>query len=219
MLLTRVIDYNVGNNIEGDGRHEIQAGLKTWHLIPFTTSKWWSGTVKYRFMAIKPPRVTGKLLITYYPDGSAMTDKISLPMDLLRRSIKKEWDLGESSDCEFEINAFNVIEARPTWIPRSSCEDMAYLDLTTGNNVSKFCSWSIPIPAYNLGILQVEEAQALQPGSIFPDSIRILVFISFQNCKFWTQCDPRSTRSHVLDCSTAHNVSQKEVTVTPPVLS
>lgn len=209
---TQVIDYSVGNALTVDGRAEIQNGLKTWHMIPFTTSRWWNGTVKYRFMAIKPPRVTGKILISYFPDGATANHLNGIGSnDLLRRSIKKEWDLGQSSDCEFEISAFNVIEARPTWVPRVSYYDMAQY---SGASVkSQFCSWGLPIPSYNLGALLVEEAQELQPGSIFPDSIRILVFISFQNCNFWTQCDPRSNRTHVFDSTNAHNVSQREIQI------
>nr|UMO75672.1 MAG: putative capsid protein 2 [Polycipiviridae sp.] len=202
-----VLDYNPGVTGE-EPRHSLGQGLKTWHMIPFMTSKWWTGVVKYRFMAIKPERVTGKLLLTYYPDG-ALNQGSPLPVDTLRRSIKKEWDLGQSSDFEFEISAFNVIEARPTWIPRFSFADsMILLDQ---QRISRFCTWSVPIPSYNLGVIQIEEAQELQPGSIFPDSIRILVFMSVQDAEFAVQCDPRSNKTHIFAGKRAHNVNVGEV--------
>lgn len=209
---THVPEYTQANKA-ADPKIALIRGLKTWHMIPFMCSKWWNGKVKYRFMAIKPPRVTGKLLITWYPDEPY--DGQGYPTDDLRRSIKKEWDLGQSSDCEIEISAFNVIQARPTWIPRFSFWDSTYVPLASKNRLAKFCSWSVPIPSYHMGTIRVEEAQLLQPGSIFPDSIRILVFMSFHDCEFATQCDPRSYRTHIFGSKKAHNVNYPEGWATP----
>lgn len=157
-----------------------------WHTLPFTTARWWSGNIVIRFMAIKPPRATGKIIIQYVPDvGRRNVD------DSLFRSIKMEWDLGQSSEFIFEVPALNVSSIRPTWIPRFSNRD---------NNKSepdkRWVNWNMAVPQWSFGCVKVYPAQKYQPGSLFPDNCRILVFQSFKNAQFYTTNDPRSSLIH-----------------------
>lgn len=161
-----------------------------WNYIPFLASRWWSGTVSYKFIAIKPKAMTGKLLIRYAPDPT-----YSFSDDSLRRNTSIEWDLGKSSEIEFDIPAFNPIEARPTWLPRVEPRK------TVDPNSGYWIAWggqSLPQVEWNFGWLTVEVAQKIVPGSVFPDSIRILVFQVFKNANFYLPTDLRGSSAHCL---------------------
>lgn len=170
--------------------------LRYWHYLPFTTARFWTGSVKLRFMAIKPPRVGGKLLFRYEPDSTADPALLQAnnQYDTLRRGIVREWDLAQSSDFELDLPGFNVISHRPTWVPHFSARDYRGSPLT-----SKMYFWNLTPSSVHLGYLKVEMANDIQPGSIFPDSFRILVFQSFENAQFYQQCDARSNWRHVLN--------------------
>lgn len=158
-----------------------------WTLMPYFGCKWWNGLVSFRFLAIKPPRVTGKLLIRYsfdpkvFPDGA--DDK-----DRRRRGVIKEWDLGQSNICDFDVSATNTIQARPTWIPSSTPAG------TSGTEI--FVTQNIPLQEWHFGWIKIECAQILNPGSIFPDSIRILVFRVYKNPEFYMPTDFRGSMAH-----------------------
>lgn len=162
-----------------------------WQHIPFTTAKWFNATFSFKMIAICPPRVTGKLLVRY-SFTTPHTDVGNPPYtyDQLRRGICKEWDLGQSNIFEFDVTALSPIEARPTWIPERAFQQKAA--------VSPYVAQTLNPSITSLGMIRVEPAQYLQPGSIFPDSIRILVFRSFKNANFYTPTDPRSGLPHIL---------------------
>lgn len=170
--------------------HPHQLPNMDWHLIPFCASKFWQGTCTIRLLAIKPPRVTGKLIIRYSPDFSTAG---SYP-DTLMRGIKMEWDLGLTNDFSFEIPAYSTLKVRPTWLPRYSENDNAIFTV----NRPRFIPWNFQLPAFHLGVFSVEAAQQLQPGSIFPDSIRILVFHSFKGSEFFMPTDMRGLSRHAM---------------------
>lgn len=163
----------------------------SWHWIPFSASRWWNGPCRLRFMAIKPPRVPGKLLIRYNPDPST-TSEVAFESDSLRRGIKFEWDLGLSSECSIDIHGYNWTSLRPTWIPRVSASD-------TGPTVLDTAGFKHIMPhlsQISLGRLRIEIANPIVPGNIFPDSIRILVFQSFPGAQFFDATDTRSIKYH-----------------------
>lgn len=164
-----------------------KAAYTPWNYLPFLGSKWWNGTVSFKFMAIKPPRVTGKLLVRYY-----FYTKVT---DTYYRGITKEWDLGQSGEFEFDVPAVNTIRARPTWIPRVVEADG---DLAANLN---FVTARITEPSWYMGELHVEAAQRLQPGGIFPDSIRILVFRVWKNSRVYVPTDFRGIGPHMLTWS------------------
>jgi len=168
-------------------RQNIQFLKADWHFIPFLTSRWWSGKVRLRFMALKPPRVTGKLLIRWTPDLSDFSTSLG---DGLRRRIKYEWDLGTSNEYTVEISGYNITRLRPTWISRAS---LIYQD---PQRKYQSCGQDYPIMQYSVGGLDIIPAQSLQPGSLFPDSIRILVFQSWVDCDFHTSTDIRGSIGH-----------------------
>lgn len=158
-----------------------------WRHIPFIYSKWWNGVPRIRLMAIKPAHVTGKILIYHAPDatkfgvaGNPITTLPTTPSgrDHYLRGIKMEWDLGTSSEFVFDVPAFNVIPARPTWIPRIASQ-------------ARVVPWSMPVSTYSFGVLFLQVSESLQPGNIYPDSIRILVFSSFPGSSFYTPTDGR----------------------------
>lgn len=162
-----------------------------WQHIPFTCSKWFNATIGFKFEAVCPPRVTGKLLIRY--DFLLETHHKYGPnfdKDKLKRGICKEWDIGQSNIFEFDVTALCPIQARPTWIPERS--------FAAGSAVSPYAPQMIHPSITHFGCIRIEVAQYLQPGSIFPDSIRILMFRSIKNANFYTPTDPRSGMSHVL---------------------
>lgn len=160
-----------------------------WHFIPFTSSRWWSGYPVVRLMAIKPPRVTGKLLISWYPDLHWLDES---PDDTIKRSIKYEWDLGESSEYSLMLSGYNITRLRPTWL------NIFYGNSSAVNpNLRDSMSQAPPLMQCTFGYLQVEVQNPLQPGSIYPDSIRILIFQSFSNTTFTTSTDLRGSRPHM----------------------
>lgn len=163
-----------------------------WTLMPYFGCKWWNGLVSFRFMAIKPPRCTGKLLIRYsfnpiaFPEGA--DDK-----DHKRRGIAKEWDLGQSSICDIDISGANTIEARPTWVPSANPR------LDSGTEL--FVNQNLPLQEWHYGWIKVECAQYYNPGGIFPDSVRILVFRVYKNPEFYMATDFRGSMTHFTNLS------------------
>jgi len=167
---------------KSDGNPENTTAV--WTTFPLLCTKWWNGFIGYKLLAIKPPRVTGKILVRYSFDP---TDDFS--SDTKRRMISKEWDLGQSSECEFDVTGVNTIQARPTWIPTIS-----YAWMQDG----AFTTQQTPQQEWHFGSLQIEAAQRLQVGSIFPDSIRILIFQVYKNPTFYLPTDPRGHTHHFL---------------------
>lgn len=167
----------------------IEAKHPNWMFVPFSNSVWWNGTVSYRFTAIKPPRVAGKLLVIYRQDcfGSyKATDKLAdiSVKDTRQRSILKEWDLSTSSQFEFNITGSFPIRARP-------CKYPIYIgaNLTNSEAISQsFRPWI----EYEMGRILIENAQYIVPGSIFPSEYTIMVEKCFKNVQFYTPTDSRS---------------------------
>nr|WPV63632.1 MAG: hypothetical protein [Wufeng shrew polycipivirus 5] len=162
-----------------------------WQYIPFLMSKWWTGSVSFKFLAIKPPRVTGKLIVRYvfrnYIDGKS--DDRNLNDDTMYRSISKEWDLGSSNEFEFDIDGLSVLEARPTWLPETGRPIPK--EAVEGSLTGFYAVQEITPSAWMMGRVIVQPAQRLQPGGIFPDTIRILVFRTFKNANFYIPSDAR----------------------------
>ena len=167
---------------------KINSKRKNWQMIPFTTSKWWTGIVSYKLVAIKPSRVTGKLLIRYRFHG--LDSSIIDTQDSMRRDVVKEWDLGQSNICEFDVSAVTTLGARYTWIPNVQPLkiDNVYSNTTLAAQIPTYS-------AYGLGDIEIEAAQRLQVGSIFPDDCRIMIFRTFKNAKFLTPT------AWLIDCS------------------
>lgn len=155
-----------------------------WTKYPFSASTWWTGTMSYRFMLIKPPRVTGKLLVRYRQDafGTTFSDAPSFSVnDKTYRSILKEWDLSQSSIFEFDIQGVLPIRARPTKLQIVSGADMTTQIATS---VTPWCT-------FEMGRIQIEIAQVICPGGIFPDEFTCIVQKSIKNPKFFAPTDPR----------------------------
>lgn len=188
---TELDSFNVHNWRHYSSGSPENMPFSPWTLLPFYGSKWWNGTVSFKFIAIKPPRVTGKILIRYSFDPYDDFSK-----DTRYRSIAKEWDLGQSAECEFDVQATNTILARPTWLPVTNAS-------TTDNGA--FLAQKIPLQEWHFGTIKIEAAQRLQVGSIFPDSIRILVFRVYKNCQFYQPTDFRGNAPHFLMLGTEVN--------------
>lgn len=154
-----------------------------WTELPYFGSKWWSGIISYKLIAIKPPRVTGKILISYSFDSAYNFDD-----NRKKLAISKEWDLGQSNVCEFDVSALNQLRLRPTRIPVENINEYP-------NEVPSFVfqSQALPSHSWNLGKIRFEVASQLQPGNLFPDSIRILIFKSFKNFQGYIPTDFRGS--------------------------
>nr|UDL13974.1 MAG: hypothetical protein [Xiangshan picorna-like virus 6] len=186
---TDVLSYKVNDN-----NKYLHQFVPSWHLPCFTLGRYWNGSIVYRFLAIKPPRVTGKLVIRYdftYVHGSSTGGDDVLSKDTSQRGTLKEWDLGQSNTCEFEITAVNPTLARPTWLP---------VQLNPAKNQKGepvYYARQHPTRAQSaMGSISVQVAQRLQPGGIFPDQIRILVFRSFKNFSTYIPTDMRGSQAH-----------------------
>lgn len=177
-----------------DGLQYMHDFVPSWHMPCFTLGRFWNGSVVYRFLAIKPPRVTGKLVIRYnftYVHNSSTGQEDVLSKDTHQRGIVKEWDLGQSNTCEFEIAAVNPVLARPTWLP------VQLVPFKNTANDPVYYARQHPTRAQSaMGGFRIQVAQRLQPGGIFPDSIRILVFRSFKNFSTYVPTDMRGSQAH-----------------------
>lgn len=161
-----------------------------WTSVPFSFSKWWTGAISYRFTAIKPPRVTGKLIIQYRQDGFRTVDDDTVATqvtDSIQRSIAKEWDLSQSSQFEFDLTGSVPIRARPAqWVNGA---DPFKIGKTVG---TAFAVYNTPWVEREMGEIKVRPAQFLSPGGIFPDSFTILVEKSIKTPSFMTPTDSRT---------------------------
>lgn len=156
-----------------------------WNYLPFLSSRWWTGEVSYKFIAIKGKPIVGKILIRYAFDASYDFDT-----DNQRRNISVEWDLAESSEISFDVNSVFPAQQRPTWIPKVDYKD-AVLGVV-------WAPQKLPYPQWYMGRIQVEVAQKLTPGSLYPDNIRILVFMVYKNTSFYLPTDMRGNSAHIL---------------------
>lgn len=188
--------------INNTGQFSDKYFANNWMKLPLQGSYWWTGAISYRFTAIKPPRVTGKLLVRFRQDafqnlGTTIADEYPSDTpdaisDKLYRSILKEWDLSQSSQFEFDITSAIPIRARPS--------RFAQRYTATGEN-----SWQETVNAFDpwteieMGRIIVEVAQHISPGGIFPDTFTVLVEKSIKNPKFYSTTDYRSKERVILD--------------------
>lgn len=164
-----------------------QKDIIPWNYLPFMGSKWWTGQVSFKLIAIKPPKCAGRLLIrySYFPE-------YDLSSDPSKKGPCIEWDLSLSSFIEFDVNGVCPMEARPTWLPEIQAADRP-------KNVNVvWGSQTLPYPSWSMGKITIEVSQRYVPGSIFPDSTRILVFMCYKNAKFFLPTDFRSDMATVL---------------------
>lgn len=167
--------------------------IPVWQHIPMSCAKWFNATFSFKFIAIKPPRVTGKILLRYSflsPRSTDSSDFDAFADDHLKRGICKEWDLGASNEFEFDITALCPIQARPTFLPERA--------FVGGPGISPYAAQQFSYSIISLGTLKLEVAQRLQPGGIFPDSIRIMMFRVLKGASYYTPTDPRSFMPHIL---------------------
>lgn len=174
--------------------------LPNWYHLPFASSVWWNGTVSFRFTIIKPPRVSGKLIITYRQDAFQTYDespKLQYNKDKLYRSINKEWDLSQGSQFEFDVTGSLPIRARPSKMYKSLS------GLGAGGTPVKgdipIAGYLPPWINYEMGRIMVRPAQKLNPGGLFPDEFTIIVEKSFKQANFYTPTDTKSMYSLVVE--------------------
>lgn len=162
-------------------------GELSWHWIPFSCSRWWTGCVRLRFIAIKAPRVPCKILFTYTPDLINEKDEPR------RRLAKIEWDVGMHNNFVLDLIPANITGPRPTWITWTKPKYVEYNNARffTGTHMAPHRAMICP------GKLNVEVASASVPGGIFPDTFHVLVFQSFPDAQFYQRTDCRSSKDHI----------------------
>lgn len=138
-------------------------GIQTAYPWQFglSTNKFINTSIKLIFWAMKPPGMSGRILIEYSPPGANF--------DTSQRAPAKEWDLSASNFCSFTIDAFTTGLFRRT----------NFSSLDTGNPL--LCNVTAPIYDERYGQIRVVVASVLQSGSIYPTTIEIYVFFSFVN--------------------------------------
>lgn len=182
--------------------------LKNWFIIPFKASIWWNGAVTYRFTIVKPPRVTGKILVRYRQDAFknyGINDISSYPSDFkdaTQRSILKEWDLANTNQFSFDITGSLPIRARPTRHYKPGSVNLPSKNTSYVQSVD-------PWIHTEMGAISLELAQSVAPGSIFPDTYTIYVEKSFKNAEFYTPTDLRTNTSVVIG-STPYSVNSQD---------
>lgn len=189
--------------IGNTGQYKDKSFLNNWLALPFRASYWWNGVVSYRFTAIKPPRVTGKLLIRFRQDAfqklgtgidpiyPSATSENNIS-DKLYRSILKEWDLSQSSQFEFDISSALPIRARPTHYANRYTP-------SGGQSWTAVAQTFDPWTEMEMGRIVVEIAQHVSPGGIFPDTYTILVEKSIKMPQFYATTDLRATTPLTLE--------------------
>lgn len=167
--------------------------FKPWASLAFTTSTYWTGIPTYRLIAIKPSRTPCKLLVVF-----EFKNRGGVPAfdnDALQRTIIKEWDLAQSSICEFDITGIMPTRQRPSYISTlpatPAASDLYTLGFTTPNTL------------YEAGRISIVNALTYQPGGIFPDSFTVLVEKAWKNFSCKTPVDPRGNYPHIMNNVTA----------------
>nr|UMO75660.1 MAG: putative capsid protein 2 [Polycipiviridae sp.] len=186
ILSTDVLHPNNGNTVFRT--------YPNWERIPFSSSIWWKGIVSYRLSIIKPPRVTGKLLVRYRQDNflafNGRPANNSNIKDSTYRSILKEWDLSDSNHFTFDISASLPIRARPTKFP-----GIKSISPSTATDRVSYATTLTPWIDFSMGAISLEVAETIAPGSIFPDSYTIIVERAFKDTEFMIPTDSKSTYS------------------------
>lgn len=194
---TRIVSTNTDK--------DLYSKTPNWFQVPFGYSVWWTGAVSYRFTIVKPPRVTGKLLVRYCQDafGSYKSydddAKKGIARDILHRSILKEWDLSQSNQFEFDVTGSVPIRARPTKIPYSVPHGGAAGEKPPTPQYNSKTFNNTPWIEFEMGRIVVSVAQNLVPGGIFPDTFTIIVEKSFKNANFYTVTDAASQYNLVIN--------------------
>lgn len=190
----KVISYQNVLHAADINNKDPYADSPNWLRFPFSNSIWWKGVVSHRFTIIKPPRVTGKLLVRWRQDafGTYTTWDQNTVQDGTMRSILKEWDLSESNIFEFDIAASLPIKARPT--------KHQVIKYNYNSNVG-FANFVHPWIDVTMGAFTLEVAQKISPGGIFPDTYTIIVERAIKDSVFMSPTDSKSTYSLVVDRS------------------
>lgn len=153
-------------------------GLRNPHLfqLPFQTSIYWKGSVTWRFWAIKPDRVVGKIAFAYHPETDSAT------LDTARREPYAEWDLSESDYFDITFQGYNNIFWRPV-VPQ----------LNTEVDKVGYQRYAVHTPAYQYraGTFQAYISAPIQVGNVFPQDFKILIFARFDNPQTATITDFR----------------------------
>lgn len=175
------------NNTDGN--------ILPFYMLPFRTSRFWNGSVDIKLWAIIPERYGGKFQIIYLPNH-LIDAQIPMNLDKQQRYILKEWDLSASDTCEFTVSGFNTILQRPTY----------YNDLPPAYTDDPSNVYTLSYPAirtqrrtYHFGTIIIRVIQELQPGSIYPDTIDIVMYKSYPQATFQTITDFRNVTYHSIN--------------------
>lgn len=160
------------------------------YMLPFRTSRFWNGTIHLKLWAVIPERYGGKFQIIYLPN--TFTGDV-IKTDELQRYILKEWDLTATDTCEFSISGFNTLLQRPTYyndLPPAGTDDptmVYYLSFPRIKTQAR---------TYQFGTILVKLIQELQPGSIYPETIDLVLYKSYPDASFQTITDFRTDLHH-----------------------
>lgn len=212
-LLTVTTQDRVGTNIVKTGSYGAPGVIQTlaafndsnnkdpmssmpdWSRLPFSSSLWWHGTVTHRLTIVKPPRVTGKLLVRWRQDEFLTFEDPLKPLNTIEdgtmRSILKEWDLAATNVFEFDVTASIPVRARPT---KTSTGIFTPKSKFNASFSRQYYPWTLN----TMGGFTVEVAQEISPGSIFPDTYTIIVERAFKDATFMTPTDSKSNHKLVI---------------------
>lgn len=169
-----VLPHNTGTQLEYPMRPF------EWYTANYA---YFSADINFVLWAIKPPSVTGRLIVMYVPSFSGGFDDS-------QRTISKEWDLSETDVFTFGVNAPLTAKYRPTFINGELGSYGGFSDGLGEDGSGRIyyaqrCNTPNFLDRY-FGKIQIKLAQKTQPGSIYPDAFNVHIFRSFKNFRAHT---------------------------------
>lgn len=149
---------------------------------PYRFTSWHAAFVNHdivvTFYAVKAPLVTGRIGIFYNP----VNDSDAPAVETLQRNILKEWDLAATNVCQVTIPGLLTSQTRAN-------DEVLRRDQYVRYPVGQYHSiYDTPFSITsqyesNFGRLTLLLLNSLQIGSLYPNTIQVYGFVSFNNVK------------------------------------
>lgn len=143
--------------------------------------------------AIKPPLVTGRLGIFYMP----LYNKEARNVDGVQRTPLVEWDLSATNSISVTLPGILASETRANGETVLRQEYKTY-PVGDYHAMTEFPFSHTSLFESNYGRIAIYLLNSIQIGSLYPNRLRIISFISFKNTRFYSLQAPVSIDSQKL---------------------